>query len=138
MIRASRKTLQIACGAIVVGGILTFVAFVATHKSRAREDEIREWIRLLQPLDNPDLAKQQVPGLTVLRFGYDQWVMGFCRSGTQGAIVVKDSKGRIRVFVGKVEGAGFLEAHAYLWYLESFYTTLANEGLTESFDYANH
>jgi hypothetical protein len=136
MIRVSRKTFLNAFGTIVVASILALVAFVAAHRPRAREDQIREWIKLLEPLDNPDRAKRQIPNLTVIRFGYDQWVMGFCRSGAQGAIVVKDSKNRIRVFIGKVEAPGFLEAHSYLWYLDQFYATLTDEGLTESLDFA--
>lgn len=62
-----------------------------------------EWRERLQQLPDPEAAAAHRE-VAVRRYANGEWVFGVCRDGRGfqdgGAIVVKDSTGRVRVFLG--------------------------------------
>jgi hypothetical protein len=62
-----------------------------------------EWRDRLQQIPNPESAAG-LREITIRRFPNGEWAFGVCRDGRGfqdgGAIVVKDSTGRVRTFLG--------------------------------------
>ncbi len=77
------------------------------------EEYAARWREALAPLSDPDAARSQYQEVAGKRFANGEWVFGVCRDSHGfsggGALVVKDSTGRVRTFFGHVCGSGRLE-----------------------------
>jgi hypothetical protein len=91
----------------------------------------------IEPIPDPDTALQLHPEWAVLRFPNGEWVFGYginshavFRHG-RGTQVLKDSRGRVRIFFGHVCGDnGVIGAFRGAWYaksLDDFYHQLQND-----------
>jgi hypothetical protein len=83
----------------------------------------------MESIDDPDTALQLHPDWVAFRFKDSEWVFGHgidshgFRSGS-GTLVVKDSRGRVRIFFGHVCGTNgpmWFEDYAHKMTLDEFY-----------------
>src|SRR5689334_5621079 len=85
------------------------------HLNAMGEGSVRRaemWRERFQEVADPDAARS-CPGVVSKRFADGEWVFGVCDDSHMnpdgGTIVLKDSRGRLRVFFGHVCGPDFLE-----------------------------
>ncbi len=90
----------------------------------------QEWKAVLEPLADPESAREKHPLVVSKRFATGEWVFGFCRDSHGllqrggGTMVIKDSRGEVRAFFGHVCGAGYLELVDAPQSLDEFYNSL--------------
>jgi hypothetical protein len=118
------------------------------HKGEGHPSDARKWRTLLEPIPDLDACERGHPELTSspsfvkIRFPNGEWVFGVASDSHAwfdnrgGTVVLKDSRGLIRVFFGHVCGAGspMYSYSGQAKSLDEFYTTLTMNGsFTEQF-----
>lgn len=101
----------------LVGGI-AYLLIPTDYADRARGSPTfaAQWREILDQYPDPETAMSTRPEVMGKRFPNGEWVFGVDRDSHKyrdgGTVVVKDSRGRIRVFFGHVCGGGMVNACA--------------------------
>jgi hypothetical protein len=97
-----------------------------------------EWRDQLSQHADPEKAQAVIPEIVTLRFRNGEWVFGLSKDSHGmwrrggGTLVVRDSRGLIRVFFGHVCGSGHLgEYERDIPSLEAYYDHLVKYGFKE-------
>jgi hypothetical protein len=111
--RAAKVVLLVVC---TVVGVFLLLPAPGIDNSGSPELAL-QWKAVLEPLPDPERAKQAERAVQGRRFENGEWAFGLCRNSHHaykgkggGTLVVKDSRGDVRVFFGHVCGPRFLEA----------------------------
>jgi len=95
---------------LAIGGLVFFFYMVLGIDDSGSPRLAREWKSKLEAFPSYDEAKRQDPEIEGRQFRNGEWVCGFaCNSHNRwhrggGTLVVKDSRGDVRVFFGHVCG----------------------------------
>jgi hypothetical protein len=105
-----------------------------------REKFVRDVGAALEGVRSPEEAEQAIPRCGTLRFPNGEWVCGIGIDGhsmkqAKDTLVVRDSRGQVRAFVGHVCGPtympGYFQTVPYVKSLDDFYAHLQELGRTE-------
>ena len=142
--RSSKTQIVLACLllAIFVGVpialfSLYFLASVGSNRGSVKLATV--WRDTLQKYKTPDEAKGHVRNLEVAHFKNGEWAFGLSQNSHGawlrggGTVVVKDSRGNIRVFFGHVCGSGCLNSPSWnpLPDLDALYAKLKDRDFVE-------
>lgn len=144
--RQMRRERRIAClGCVSAVGLAVFAAVALFHfyffgsvggtRSMAEAAKLRA---ILEPIPDPEAGRGCDPEFSFRRFPNGEWVMGVARDSHAplslylggGTVVLKDSRGRVRCFLGHVCGPGRLaniEGLSGLDSLDAFDARLARD-----------
>ena len=122
---------------LVGAGIVGLWVYVDRSRGLPRDPEIRRLADALAAAPTPEDAEGSVEDCVAIRFSNGEWV---CCVGinshswkrARDTIVVRDSRGQRRVFIGHVCGPRFMDGYARPQLsLDGFYSELATGGFTE-------
>jgi hypothetical protein len=86
-----------------------------TINNKGSRELALNWRNELTALADPESAAVRNNGITTRRYSNGEWVMGKCQNSHSdadggGTVVLKDSRGEIRIYFGHVCGKGALSA----------------------------
>jgi hypothetical protein len=130
----------IVCLALA-GGCIWFARYSDRARGLPRDEEVRRLTTALESCPDPECAKASIEHCGTVRFPNGEWVNGVGIDShswkrAKDTLVVRDSRGRIRAFVGHVCGPEWMpryfpENHPSFQSLKDFYAFLTEWGFTE-------
>ena len=135
----SMKILLVAAPALVVIGCVAAVAFVTAEWGGPPRDQfVRETSEILQAVSSPEEAENAIKRCGTVHFPNGEWVTGIGIDGhsqrrAKNTLVVRDSRGQVKAFVGHVCGPNWMPRyfppnHPSFSTLEAFYVFLTEWG----------
>jgi hypothetical protein len=135
----STKVLFIAVPVVVVLGCVGAIVRVAPESGGPTRDEfVRESSSILQAVSSPQEAEGAIKRCGTVYFPNGEWVTGVGIDShswrrAKDTLVVRDSRGQVRAFVGHVCGPNWMPRyfppnHPSFMTLEAFYAFLAEWG----------
>jgi hypothetical protein len=117
--------------AVLIGGVVFFFYMALGIKDSGSPRLAKEWKSKLEEFTSLEEAKQKDPEIQGQLFRNGEWVFGYARDSHNrwhrggGTLVLKDSRGNVRVYFGHVCGPHpYVLNNPYVNSLDAFYKDL--------------
>jgi hypothetical protein len=123
----------------MIAGLAIVAAWVIRNRGPSRNEFVRQTVSSFESANSPEDAESRIENAGTLRLLSGEWVTGVGVDGhswkpAKDTLVVKDSRGQVKVFVGHYCGLNWMPRYFGGDYpkfcpdLDAFYTFLADWG----------